>query len=252
MANATTKRRRGIPNRIKEFRELSRLTQQQLADMTDMSQPNLHRIENSDISTSLEQEIRIARALGQEPAAVFPEGLNTALLKNPDASTPKNLRERWMFHFSFGRYRDFVVVESQARAVIAERLNSRDREGFIVFNTGTMKCALSLAALKYNSMTLISEDEEGGRDGPLPAVKASVGRHAVGCVFIGDEYETPYEVEGPGASESLRMFFDTLADDRRPRAEFLTGAEDFGTICLTKDKLALVKAPLAAFARNDV
>lgn len=242
-----------MTNRIREFRKLAKLTQQQMADMTEMSQPNFHRIENSEIPPSLEHEIRIARALGQEPSTVFPEGLSNALFKGSETSTPKDIRERWMFRFSFGRYRDFVVVDREARAVITERLKSRDREGFIVFDAQATKCALSLSALKYSSMSLISEDEEGGfGDTPRPH-KANGGDHTIGCVFVGDDYETPYEAktDGNGGSESLRLFFQALADDRRPRAEFQTSEDDPGTMYLTKDKLALVKAPLAAFPDNN-
>lgn len=52
-----------IGNRIKHLREKQGLTQEELANLTDMKRPNIIRLEKGKCSTGLEVLFRITQAL---------------------------------------------------------------------------------------------------------------------------------------------------------------------------------------------
>lgn len=59
--------------RIKEIRKNKKMTQENLADLVGMSQPQIQRIETGQSSLTLEQIDMFAKALQVEPYELFPE-----------------------------------------------------------------------------------------------------------------------------------------------------------------------------------
>ncbi len=57
--------------RVRELRRAAGLTQQALADGLKMTVQYLRRIESSRVNLSVESLVRVARALGVEPAALL-------------------------------------------------------------------------------------------------------------------------------------------------------------------------------------
>ncbi len=63
----------GMANQVKKLRNRAGLTIDQLSDVTDISTSHLSRIENGQRNLTLENVIRIARAVGVEPEDVTDE-----------------------------------------------------------------------------------------------------------------------------------------------------------------------------------
>lgn len=60
-------------NRIKQLRKKQKLTQRELAEMADIDQGDLSKIENDKKSITLDTAKKIARALGHSVEHIWPD-----------------------------------------------------------------------------------------------------------------------------------------------------------------------------------
>ena len=244
-----------MSNRIRKYRKDARMTQAEAAQRAGMSQPNFQRIETSQSTPTAEQEVLIAAALGRDVGEVFPGGSHVELARslNERLARPRFESDgRWDFLLSVGKYREMVSnIDAGARAEIAMRLESKDRQGFVVFDTDTRRVAFSLPALKYCKFTPREKAEDRGK-GRAPQLAPDP---ILRCVHVGEDFATPYEIpthRDAASGHDVALFFEELADDRLPRASFT--ADEHGNenvVTLAKDSLAYVEAPLDAFVTHS-
>lgn len=60
-------------NRIKQIRKKQKLTQQELAEMAEIDQSDLSKIENNKKTITLDTAKKIARALGHSVEYIWPD-----------------------------------------------------------------------------------------------------------------------------------------------------------------------------------
>ena len=60
-----------MPNRIRELRQLQKISQKQLADMTGIDVHSVHRYESGETRPDVEIAMRISHALGKKTDEVF-------------------------------------------------------------------------------------------------------------------------------------------------------------------------------------
>ena len=77
-----------LATKVYSLRKEKNLTQQQLADLTEMNRSMLSRLESQDYTPSIPQLEKLAEALGFDPTDLFTEETSN---KNQQAHTPRNI-----------------------------------------------------------------------------------------------------------------------------------------------------------------
>lgn len=91
---------------LKDFREAAGLTQDQLADMADTSQPQIAKLERGERRMTLDWAVKLGRALNIDPTLLLPESAELAM-------RVREMRERTVAH---GRPGDARVEYMPVRA----------------------------------------------------------------------------------------------------------------------------------------